>query len=43
VKTAEIIMVEVTNKLALGGLNLQDCRGQSYDNQAVMAGVHSGV
>jgi hypothetical protein len=40
VKTAEIITVEI-KKLEQDGLNLEDCRGQSYDNQATMAGVHS--
>jgi hypothetical protein len=43
VKTAEIITAEITKKLERDGLNLEDCRGQSYDNQATMAGVHSGV
>jgi hypothetical protein len=41
-KTAETIIPEVINKLGCDGLNLKDCRGQSYDNQATMAGVHSG-
>jgi hypothetical protein len=43
VKTAEIITAEITNKLEQDGLNLEDCRGQSYDNRATMAGVHSDV
>jgi hypothetical protein len=43
VKTAEIITVEISNKLRPNGLNLEDCRGQSYDDQATMAGVHSIV
>jgi hypothetical protein len=43
VKTAEIITAGITNKLERDGLNLEDCRGQSYDNQVAMAGVHSGV
>jgi hypothetical protein len=42
-KTGEAITAEITKKLEQDGLNLQDCRGQSYDNQATMAGVHSGV
>ena len=33
----------ITSKLERDGLNLNDCRGQSYDNQATMAGVYSGV
>jgi hypothetical protein len=43
VKTAKIITAEITNKLEQDGLNLEDCRGQFYDNKAIMAGVHSGV
>jgi hypothetical protein len=43
VKAAEIITAEIIKKLERDGLNLEDCRGQSYDNQAEMAGVHSGV
>jgi hypothetical protein len=33
-KTAEIMTAEITKKLERAGLNLEDCRGQSYDNQA---------
>ena len=43
VKTAERITEAITSKLERDGLNLSDCRGQSYDNQATMAGIHSGV
>jgi hypothetical protein len=43
VKTAQIITEEITNKLGRAGLNLEDCRSQSYDNQATMADVYSGV
>jgi hypothetical protein len=43
VKTAEIITAEITKRLERGGLNHEDCRGQSYDNQAIMAGVRFGV
>jgi hypothetical protein len=43
VKIAEKIIAEITKKLERDGLNLEDCRGQSYDNQATMAGVHSGI
>jgi hypothetical protein len=43
VKTAEIITAEITKKLERDGLNLEDCRGQSYENQVIMADVHSGV
>jgi hypothetical protein len=43
VKPAKIITAEITNNLRRDRLNLEDCRGQSYDNQATTAGVHSGV
>jgi hypothetical protein len=43
VKTAEIITAEIINKLGRDGLNLEDCRGQSYDSQATMPGAYSGV
>jgi hypothetical protein len=43
VKTAEIITAQITKKLERGGLILEDCRGQLYENQAAMAGVRSGV
>jgi hypothetical protein len=39
VKTAEIITAQITKKLERGGLNLEECMGQSYDNQSTMAGV----
>lgn len=42
-KTAEGIAEVITKKLEKDGLNFADCRGQSYDNQATMAGIHSGV
>jgi hypothetical protein len=43
VKTAEIITAQITKKLERDGLILEDCRGQSYDNQATMADIHSDV
>ena len=43
VKTAEGITQAITSKRERGGLNLTDSRGQSYDNLATMAGIHSGV
>jgi hypothetical protein len=43
VKTDEIITAEITKKLKRDGLNLINCRGQLYDNQATVASVHSGV
>ena len=42
VKTAEGITEAITSKLGRDGLNLSGCRGQSYDNQSTMAGIHSG-
>lgn len=42
-KTAGEISKKIIGKLEKDGLNLHNCRGQSYDNQATMAGVHSGV
>jgi hypothetical protein len=43
VKIAEIITAEITKELEGDGLNLEDSRGQSYDTQTTMAGVHSDV
>jgi hypothetical protein len=43
VKTAEIITANITRTLEEDGLNLKYCTGQSYDNQAGMAVIHSGV
>ncbi|XP_065675743.1 uncharacterized protein LOC136091951 [Hydra vulgaris] len=42
-KSAEAITTEITKKLNLDGLNFQDCKSQSCDNQATMAGANSGV
>ncbi|XP_065642856.1 uncharacterized protein LOC136074463 [Hydra vulgaris] len=42
-KSAEAIITEVTKKLNLDRLNFQDCKGQSYDNQATMEVANSGV
>jgi hypothetical protein len=33
----------MTRTLEQDGTNHENCRGQSYDNQATIAGVHSGV
>jgi hypothetical protein len=41
--TAEIIAAETTKKLEQDGLNLEECRGQAYSNQAAIAGIHSGA
>ena len=42
-KKAEDLTRLILDKLEADGLNIQDCRGQAYDNAAVMSGVHSGV
>ena len=42
-KNAESLAREITDKLERDGLRLDDCRGQSYDNAAVMAGHKTGV
>lgn len=42
-KTADGIAEVIKKKLEEDGLNFADCRGQSYDNQATMAGIHTGV
>ncbi|XP_051788408.1 zinc finger MYM-type protein 1-like [Erpetoichthys calabaricus] len=42
-KTAEGISKMILSKLEADGLDISNCRGQAYDNAAVMAGRHSGV
>lgn len=42
-KTAENISMMILEKLEKDGIDIQNCRGQAYDNAAVMAGVHTGV
>ncbi|XP_035219598.1 uncharacterized protein LOC118192706 [Stegodyphus dumicola] len=42
-KTAEAISDMILSKLKADGLDIMDCRGQTYDNAAVMAGKHTGV
>lgn len=42
-KTAEEITNMILTKLENDGLDIKNCRGQAYDNAAVMAGKHSGV
>ncbi|KAH9638834.1 hypothetical protein HF086_012787 [Spodoptera exigua] len=42
-KTAEGISNMILNKLQTDDLDISNCRGQAYDNAAVMAGKHSGV
>ena len=42
-KTAEEITKVILQKLSEDGLNIEDCRGQGYDNAATMAGIHNGV
>lgn len=42
-KTGEGLAKEILNKLQKDGLDLNDIRGQGYDNGANMAGVYNGV
>lgn len=42
-KNAEFITNMILDKLKSDGLDIMDCRGQAYDNAAVMAGKQSGV
>lgn len=42
-KTAGEITDMILTKLENDGLDIKNCRGQAYDNAAVMAGKHSGV
>ena len=42
-KTAENISTMILEKLEKDGIDIQNCRGQAYDNAAVMAGQHTGV
>jgi hypothetical protein len=39
VETPEVVIVKVNSKLGRSEVNLEDCRDQSYNNQATMAGV----
>lgn len=42
-KTSEDVSNLISNKLEIDGLDIQNCRGQAYDNASVMAGKHAGV
>ena len=42
-KTSEDITKMILQKLDNDGININDCRGQGYDNAASMAGIHRGV
>lgn len=42
-KTGEYLTNIILEKLRSDGLDLQQCRGQSYDNGSNMAGIHKGV
>ncbi|XP_031333954.1 zinc finger MYM-type protein 1-like [Photinus pyralis] len=42
-KTGEGLFESIAEKLKKDGLDLMDCRGQSYDNGANMAGKYKGV
>lgn len=41
--TGEYLTNAILGELEKNGLNIQDCRGQGYDNGANMVGVNSGV
>ncbi|XP_023223874.1 uncharacterized protein LOC111625076 [Centruroides sculpturatus] len=42
-KTGEGLSTEILNKLEVDKLDIQDCRGQGFDNGANMAGKYKGV
>jgi len=42
-KTSEALATEILSKLDADSLRFEDCRGQTYDNAAVMAGRRTGV
>jgi hypothetical protein len=42
-KYAESLTEVIVSKIATDGLDIQDCRGQGYNNAATMAGKNSGV
>ena len=42
-KTGEYLAAEILDKLESDGLNIQNCRGQCYDNGANMRGKNKGV
>ena len=42
-KTAEALTTVILDKLSRDGLQIENCRGQAYDNASVMAGVRTGV
>lgn len=41
--TGEYLTNEILNELEKIGLDIQNCRGQGYDNGANMAGINKGV
>lgn len=42
-KKAKDMVKMILDKIESDGLDIQNCRGQAYDNAAVMSGRHSGV
>jgi hypothetical protein len=42
-KDAETVTSSITSQLESDGLDIQDIRGQGYDNASTMAGIHTGV
>jgi len=43
VRAVEALATEILSKLDADGLRVEDCRGQTYDNAAVMAGRRTGI
>ena len=41
--TSEVLTANFLKYLTEAGLDISNCRGQSYDNEANMKGIHSGV
>ena len=42
-KTAEALTTAILYKLSRAGLQIENCRGQAYDNASVMAGVQQRI
>lgn len=42
-KTGEGLSYDILTKVQADGLNINDCRGQGYDNDSTMAGKYIGV
>lgn len=42
-KNAEDLSNDIIAKITSDGLDIQNLRGQAYDNAATMSGIHNGV